>query len=224
MPADATDALLDAAERIGAEQGLAAMSIRAVQAASGQRNNSAVQYYFGGRDGLIEAVVARHMGPVNERRTELLLGLPGDPSLRTLVEVLVVPIADEVRSRPGFWARFVMQAMLDPSTTATAQRPMENPASRAVHTRILDQLGHLPAALAARRLTHAQGLMLLGLAVIEAGDDDRGLVLPVLGAALGVLDPADAVAELVDMVLGVLQAPSTAASPDSADSADAFAP
>ncbi len=223
MPADASDALLDAAEHIGAEQGLAAMSIRAVQAASGQRNKSAVQYYFGSREGLIEAVVVRHMGRVNARRTELLLGLSQDPSLRRLVEVLVVPLADEVRSRPGFWARFVLQAMLDPSTTATAQLPMENPASRAVHSRILEQLGHLPSALAARRLTHAQGLMLLGLAVIEVGDDDRGLVLPVLGAALGGLDPADAVTDLVDMVLGVLEAPSTTASPSSHHRADAFA-
>ena len=47
--------MIDAAERLAAERGMAAMSLREVQAAAGQRNKSAAQYHFGSRAGLIEA-------------------------------------------------------------------------------------------------------------------------------------------------------------------------
>ena len=47
--------MIDAGERLAAERGIAAMSLREVQAAAGQRNKSAAQYHFGSRTGLIEA-------------------------------------------------------------------------------------------------------------------------------------------------------------------------
>ena len=59
-----------------------------------QRNKSAARYHFGSREGLIEAVVAARMGPVNQRRLEMLAAYdarPGEPSLRDLVAALVVP-------------------------------------------------------------------------------------------------------------------------------------
>src|SRR5687768_9366109 len=109
--------MIEAAERVAAERGMAAMSLREVQAVAGQRNKSAAQYHFGSRRGLIEAIVATRMGPINEQRAARLAALDaagGAPELRSLVAVLVEPLA-EATMRPGScWARFLAQGIADP--------------------------------------------------------------------------------------------------------------
>ena len=69
---DARSALIEAAERLFAERGVEAVSLRDVSAAAGQRNHSAAQYHFGDRAGLIAAVYEARMSLVNERRAGLL--------------------------------------------------------------------------------------------------------------------------------------------------------
>ncbi|MDQ4115373.1 MAG: TetR family transcriptional regulator, partial [Actinomycetota bacterium] len=61
-----------AAERLFAERGMAAVPLRDIVAAAGQRNASAIQYHFGPRPDLVTAVFQYRMGQVNERRLELL--------------------------------------------------------------------------------------------------------------------------------------------------------
>ena len=53
---DARTQLLLAGERLIAEFG-PEVSLRDVAVAAGQRNNSAVHYHFGSRDGLIKAII-----------------------------------------------------------------------------------------------------------------------------------------------------------------------
>lgn len=67
----AVDSLLSAAERVFAERG-ADVSLRDIAIAAGQRNNSAVNYYFGDRQGLIDAVVRRRLAAVEDSATRLL--------------------------------------------------------------------------------------------------------------------------------------------------------
>ena len=78
----ATELMIDAAERIVAERGFSAMTVRAVQESAGQANKSAVQYHFGDRDGLIRAVLQRRMAVPNQQRTSMLLSLDEDCTLR----------------------------------------------------------------------------------------------------------------------------------------------
>ncbi len=63
--------ILDAAERMFAENGVAATSLRAIMKEAGA-NMAAVHYHFGSREGLLEALMARRAEPVNRRRLELL--------------------------------------------------------------------------------------------------------------------------------------------------------
>src|SRR5262249_35170566 len=63
--------LVAAAERLFADGGEAATSLRAV-ARLAHANAAAVHYHFGGRDELLRAVVDRHRGPLVERRLRLL--------------------------------------------------------------------------------------------------------------------------------------------------------
>jgi AcrR family transcriptional regulator len=64
--------LVDTAERLFAERGLDGVSLREITAAAGVRNASALQYHFGGRPGLVRAVVAKHRPHVEAARHALL--------------------------------------------------------------------------------------------------------------------------------------------------------
>ena len=201
--------MIAAAERIAVERGFAAMSLREVQAASGQRNKSAAQYHFGSRDGLIEAVVAARMAPVNERRLEMLAALddaPHDASLRDLAAALVVPLAEHTVATTGsHWARFLAQGMADPALSTVVRRNVEGRSYRALHARMVAALDHVPARLRARRVDHAVGLVTVSLAGAEAS---RAAGSPHVSVP-------DLVAELVDVCAAVLAAPSSVATASS---------
>lgn len=90
---DARGALLAAGERLIAEHGVD-VPLRDIARAAGQRNNSAVQYYYDSRDGLIEAILAARLGPLEARRAEMLAELDdaGTADVTALVRVLVEPM------------------------------------------------------------------------------------------------------------------------------------
>lgn len=65
------DRILDAAERLFAERGIAGTSLRAVTGEAGA-NVAAVHYHFGSKQDLTRAVVLRRAGPVNAERLRRL--------------------------------------------------------------------------------------------------------------------------------------------------------
>ena len=68
---DTPSRLVAAAERLFAEGGEEATSLRAVTRAA-ISNAAAVHYHFGGRDGLLRAVLDRHLAGRQQRRLRLL--------------------------------------------------------------------------------------------------------------------------------------------------------
>ncbi|MFO7550248.1 MAG: helix-turn-helix domain-containing protein [Haliea sp.] len=86
--------LLLTAERLFAEEGLDALSTRRISSEAGQRNNSALQYHFGSKDALLEALLEYRQGPINRRRMVLLETLQAQgraAQLPALVEAMVLP-------------------------------------------------------------------------------------------------------------------------------------
>src|SRR5690606_1868523 len=65
------DAILDAAERLFAEQGHDNTSMRQITQAAGV-NLSAVNYHFGSKDALVEAVLQRRLEALNDERLRIL--------------------------------------------------------------------------------------------------------------------------------------------------------
>lgn len=105
--------LMEVAERLFAERGIEAVTLREIQVAAGQANTSVIRYHFGSRDGLIGALIAfRQAGLAEERR--LLLekmraeGKDADP--RAVVWLMARPLANSIRAGEmyvAFLARLV---------------------------------------------------------------------------------------------------------------------
>src|SRR5262245_38136343 len=115
--------LLDAAERLFAEYGIEAISLRAVNAAAGARNTGAAHYHFGTRDGLVRAVVTRRLDALSRERIGGLRAIEaaargGPPDLRALVEATLAPnirlLADPAGSHyVSLLARIVAEPRID---------------------------------------------------------------------------------------------------------------
>src|SRR5260221_14587037 len=71
------DRILDAAEALFMEHGFEATSLRAITAA-GDVNLAAVNYHFGTKEELFQAVLTRRLDPMNQDRVALLTRLESD--------------------------------------------------------------------------------------------------------------------------------------------------
>lgn len=97
--APTAEQLLITAERLLAEKGLGAVSMREIAREAGQRNHSALSYHFGSQDGLIEAILDYRMAPLNQQRQQQLDVLKAEgraDDIRSLVEVMIRPFAEEL--------------------------------------------------------------------------------------------------------------------------------
>lgn len=100
---DAPSELLAAAERLFAERGIEGASLREITREANQRNTTALQYHFGDRDGLVRALVVKHMRTVAVRRAALLDMVAGreDLTLRDGANLLVQPLVSKLTSDDG---------------------------------------------------------------------------------------------------------------------------
>lgn len=91
------DRLIDAGEQLFAAMGIENVSIADITTAAGQKNGAAIHYHFGGRDGLLDAIVDRHQQRLDRVRAERLASLEAgetEPGLRDLLRVVVEPMID----------------------------------------------------------------------------------------------------------------------------------
>ncbi|MCR9245212.1 MAG: TetR/AcrR family transcriptional regulator [bacterium] len=87
--ADTRDQILDAAEAMLAEHGYAGTSLRQLTARANV-NLAAVNYHFGGKEGLAKAVLERRIGPINRERMARLDALER-PDVAAVVRAFVEP-------------------------------------------------------------------------------------------------------------------------------------
>jgi AcrR family transcriptional regulator len=102
------DVLVTTAERLFAEQGIDAVSLRSVMAEAGT-NVAAVRYHFGTKDALVEAVVRARSEEIRASRDALLTALEdaAEPTLRDLAEAFVMPLARMAAAGDIEWIRLV---------------------------------------------------------------------------------------------------------------------
>ncbi len=89
---DAQDAILDAAEVVFADNGFHGATTRAI-AEHARANAALIHYYFGSKEALYEAVVARRAGAINAERRARLTALHAQNALtlETVLDALLRP-------------------------------------------------------------------------------------------------------------------------------------
>src|SRR5712692_9649114 len=97
------DRILDVAERLFARDGIEATSLRTITAEAGV-NLAAVNYHFQSKDALIQAVIARRMGPVNERRLALFDACEAEAGngplpIEKVVDAFIRPVVEIYQTR-----------------------------------------------------------------------------------------------------------------------------
>lgn len=94
--------ILDQAERLFAERGIDAVSLRAINAAAGV-SPGILHYHFGNRETLIEAIISRRMSSLMSARQALIEPLASGAapcSAKAIAEALVLPLADFADQQP----------------------------------------------------------------------------------------------------------------------------
>jgi AcrR family transcriptional regulator len=95
VAAETRQQLIDAAARAFAEQGVYAASLVEITRKAEQRNRGAVHYHFGGRDGLLVAVLEEHAEFLARREGELLdAARRREGDVASVVEAIVRPAVE----------------------------------------------------------------------------------------------------------------------------------
>jgi AcrR family transcriptional regulator len=168
---DTKHRLLDAAERLFAEHGFAATSLRAITAAA-EANLAAVNYHFGSKEGIVRAVFDRRLGPLNAERLGMLddcehAATPDPPPLDCVLRAMALPWAREVRlsSASGFpFVRLLGRAHFEPDP---ALRRLIVESFREVSRRFIAALGRCLPQLSQREL-HSRFFFAVGALTVIA--------------------------------------------------------
>jgi AcrR family transcriptional regulator len=95
--------ILAAAEKLFAAHGVDGVSLREITRVSGTRNTVGLQYHFKDRNGVLRAIVAKHLVDVDARRHALLdqCQADGGDDLRAMTAALVMPSAAKLSDPDG---------------------------------------------------------------------------------------------------------------------------
>lgn len=203
--------LILAAERLFAERGIGGVSLREIGTAAGQRNNSAAQYHFDTKDGLIEAIFEFRMAPINARRMALIEQIEREQRTRdprALVEALVHPLSDAINS-DSYYARFFAQVWLPTGEAGITQLQTRlltfnlegQQGLQRISTWVDEYLSELSPPLRVRRRMLIWRFMVLALAEYEQE----------LQHGLPTIPGPVQMAQIADMMVAMLTIPSPAA-------------
>ena len=199
---DTRDKLITIGQHLFAEQGVFRVPLRTVIEQAGQKNTSALHYHFGGREGLLNAIIERHNIGIEEERAAMLTALRSaelEDDVAEVVRAFILPFARKLETVEGREFLRVIAQLSDlfdfwedgpPGTPAEAHAAMvmlaaavPEQSSAIRHERVTTLLMLIADALAlrARRIEQQHQLALSNTQFI---------------------------ANLVDMSVGALQAPS----------------
>jgi AcrR family transcriptional regulator len=105
--------ILDVAEQLFAEHGVAETTIRMITDAA-HVNVAAVNYHFGGKDKLVREVIGRRMSSLEAARGARLDGVEAlaerekrTPTVAELVEALIAPLFEQALEADSGWPHFI---------------------------------------------------------------------------------------------------------------------
>lgn len=170
--------IIESAERLFADGGINGVSLREIAARAGQKNHFAVQYHFGSREGLVQAIFDTRMLEMEPERGRMLAaaaeqGTLGDP--RRLLDIVYLPQLEltGVRGKGGY-AAFLAQYLLGTRSREFGVFSSGTPEHLTRTLKLLRaSVGHLTEAAAQRRLVSCS-LMFLHMLVEHDQGNDHG--------------------------------------------------
>ena len=201
MPRDSTatkERLLREAERLFARHGLYQVTVREITEAAGQRNVSALNYHFGSREDVLDAILTKHGDPTDIARGAHLAAVGPDADTRDLMAALVLPYGANLATPEGRDYLRIVAQMTGQFAGWRETRPGIGRYLQEILSRLEQRPADLPPDIRRERLLAMIQLMTASMAerarAIEDGDP-----LP--------LDEPTFLANLTDVLVGVLEAP-----------------
>lgn len=200
---DTRDKLIIHGQRLFADQGVFRVPLRLVVEQAGQKNSSALHYHFGGREGLLNAIIERHNELIEAERAEMLVRLRADGrtnDVAAIIQAIVLPFARKLNTADGReFLRIVAQLsdMFDSWQLVTPNTPPQVQAAFFMLSAALDQL---PPPMRHERVTT---FLMFVSATLALRARQIELARPVQVST-------DAfITNLIDMSVGALRAPSS---------------
>ena len=165
--------LIGVAERLFSEKGIQAVSLNEINKAAEQRHASACQYHFGNKDGLIQAILDKHIPGIAQQRDNMFDAMEAArtiPAIEDVVTAFTRPVAAKLLDPDGGKEFVRLNAQLVAVHTLTIRRgdsapftaPLTGRLSRMLHQALEDHA--IPAHVAERRLVIASVMLFHGLA------------------------------------------------------------
>lgn len=198
--------LLDTAEQLFSERGFDAVSLREIRLAAGARNTAAMQFHFGDRDGLVNALIERHMPRIAAIQQDLydrMISDGRDHDLRSQVEVLVRPSAEYLTlgSSERAWVKIMADLSSAPDLYARDMRALAPKPALDISILLFGELEkRMPRAIAAERMVLLAQNAVQICAARARIEERQDVARPHLSMAVFVEN-------LVDMIQGALFAP-----------------
>ena len=195
--------LLDTALKLYATYGVQAVSLKEVIKGAKQKNASALHYYFKDRDGLIDAVLARHVSRLGERREHYLAIAKQADDARSAAAAFVQPLGELLMEdwRERSFLQLAANLLADP--TAGRERIMavigDSRADEAAEL-LVARIPDIPPNLQALRLRFGSLMVVQAVA-------DQARVIDSLSGKPNAGHVNRFISNLIDMYLGAVTAP-----------------
>ena len=202
--------IVRAAERLFADRGIEGVSLRQIGAAAGNGNNSAVQYHFGSKDQLIQAIFTCRLPRLHERRM-LLIAERRPDDLRSWVECQLRAVMEQSEQPGSHYLSFIAMLQQHGRRDVFQRLPEElRESTRTFHERLGFLLTHVPEPLRTHRIAQAMIFIVHAAADRERARANGQHVLPF----------AVEVTDLIDGMVGFLEAPVSPAARTALDDTD----
>jgi len=206
--------LIGAAERLFAERSIEAVSLNEISKAAGQRNSSVCQYHFRNKQGLLRAILDKHVPGIATAREALLEQLRRSgrpPGLRALVRAFVQPVAAKLHDADGGREFVRINAQLIALYTLSVQGVPVSPLKLGLHAdRFFEELRRVLRAAGIPEAVVQQRLMLAAVLVFH-GLDDHVRMLDAASRRAATRGTTLFIANLEDSLVALLSAPMPAA-------------
>jgi len=146
------------AERLFAVHGIDGVPLRQIGTEAGMANKSAVQYHFGSKEGLVEAILVNRLDDLDRRRALLQARTPAD-DLRGVIEAHHLPLIELAEDEDCYYLQFLEQ--LGHKVHPLDRLPSSNRTVEDAYTERVDSLiGDIPGRLREIRIRQASATSL----------------------------------------------------------------